>query len=130
MEQPASTSFRPRLPTESAFLAAHSSPVAQAGDPPGDCWGGALSADPLHCYVLDQAHSAGVIDVEAMYEASRVLHVYLTQTDPVGDRVGAFFKEQATEFVERWPDRVSYDHPSYDACAAYDGTTHEDCLLN
>ena len=76
-----------------AILTVYSPATARAGDPPGDCWGGALSADPLHCYVVDQAHSAGVIDVEAMYEAGGVLYIYLTQTDPVGDEVGAFFKE-------------------------------------
>ena len=115
-------------------LAACSLPATQAGNPPDDCWGGALSADPLHCYVLDQAHSAGVIEVDAVYEANGVLHRYLTLTEPVGNEVAAFFEQKATEFVERWPDRVSYDHPSYDACVAYygpiHGANHEDCLLN
>ena len=36
-----------------AVLAAYSPPSALAGTPPDDCWGGALSADPLHCYVVD-----------------------------------------------------------------------------
>ena len=85
---------------------------------------------PLHCYVVDQAHSAGVIDVEAMYEAGGVLYIYLTQTDPVGNGVGAFFKEQATEFVERWPGRVFRDNRTYEFCARTRNTTYEDCMLN
>ena len=113
-----------------AILTVYSPATARAGDPPGDCWGGALSADPLHCYVVDQAHSAGVIDVEAMYEAGGVLYIYLTQTDPVGNGVGAFFKEQATEFVERWPDRVFRDNRTYEFCARTRNTTYEDCMLN
>ena len=82
------TVFPPRLPGPGIL------PVTAGAGP--------CPADPLHCYVVDQAHSAGVIDVEAMYEAGGVLYIYLTQTDPVGNGVGAFFKEQATEFVERW----------------------------
>ena len=139
MKYPTHPTIRPKRHTASAVLvglvmfaiqAAYTPPAAHAGDPPDDCWGGALSADPLHCYVLDQAHSAGVIEVDAVYEVSGALHVYLTQTEPVGDEVGAFFKEKATEFVQRWPDRVHRDHQVYEGCAIQENTTYEDCMLN
>ena len=139
MKYPTHPTIRPKRHTASAvlvglamfaILAAYAPPVAHAGDPPDDCWGGALSADPLHCYVLDQAHSAGVIDLDALYEGNGILYVYLAQTEPVGDEVGAFFKEKAPEFVERWPDRVHRDHQVYEGCVVLENTTYEDCMLN
>ena len=44
----------------------YSPSAAHADEPPDDCWGGALSADPLHSYVIDQAHREGVIEVEGV----------------------------------------------------------------
>ena len=113
--------------------------IVNRGPPLGDCWGGVLSQDPLHCYVMEQAQSAGVIDVEGIYEAAGVLRVFLGPTDAVrdenpsrfyGEEVGVFFKEKATEFVERWPDRLSYDQPFYLGCVKELHATYEDCLLN
>ena len=139
MKYPTHPTIRPKRHTASAVLvglvmfaiqAAYTPPAAHAGDPPDDCWGGALSADPLHCYVLDQAHSTGVIEVDAVYEANGVLYIYLGQTEPLGDEVGAYFKEKSTEFVERWPDRVYRGHQAYSDCAEAQNTTYEDCMLN
>ena len=59
MKYPTHPTIRPKRHTASAVLvglvmfaiqAAYTPPAAHAGDPPDDCWGGALSADPLHCY--------------------------------------------------------------------------------
>ena len=44
--------------------------------PPGDCWGGALSDDPLHCYALEEAQRDGIIEVEGVYDASGELHIF------------------------------------------------------
>ena len=41
------------------------------------------------CYILEQAQEEEIIDVAAIYHADDDLHyVYLTQTEPVGDKVG------------------------------------------
>ena len=37
--------------------------------PPGDCWNGALTEDPLHCYIFEEAQRAGEIDIAAVYVA-------------------------------------------------------------
>ena len=46
-----------------------------------DCFGGALSSDPIHCDVFDWAHNEGVIDVDVVYRMGNSLYIYLTQTD-------------------------------------------------
>ena len=104
-------------------------PSATPTPPPDDCWGGALSDDPLQCYVLEQAQTAGVIDIDAVYGANEVLYVYLGQTDPVGEAVGAFFKQKSAEFVDRWPDRVYYGHPFYESCLVDHDIGDKGCLL-
>ena len=85
-------------------LMIQSAPTANAQDvrpPLGDCFGGALSEDPLHCYVLEEAHQEGVIDVDAVYRAGGALFIYLTQTDPVGDEVYDYILGKAKEGARR-----------------------------
>ncbi len=67
-----------------AVLAVYTAPSVHAAPPPGDCWGGALSDDPLHFYVLEEAQRAGVIEVTAIYEGGAALYVYLAQSGPAG----------------------------------------------
>ena len=74
------------------FALGFQSPV-YAADPVDDCFGGALSTDPLHCHVLEEAHNAGIIEVDAIYGVARGLFIYLTQDDSVG--------EYALEYIER-----------------------------
>ena len=50
--------------------------------PPGDCFGGALSEDPLHRYVLEEADREEVIDVDARCTA-RVAHSSSTSLRPI-----------------------------------------------
>ena len=81
--------------------------------PPGDCWGGALSDDPLHCYVLEQAQSEGIIDVDAVYwkgpeyvfrgflRLGGELRFYLKRTDPVGEDVLRYIERTAQVEVLR-----------------------------
>ena len=69
--------------------------VAYVDPRPGDCWGGILSDDPLHCYVLEEAKRAGVIQVDAMYRAGTELFVYLDQSDPVSDDVYRYLQRKA-----------------------------------
>ena len=51
----------------------------------GDCFGGALSDDPIHCEVLEWAHNEGIINVDGVYRAGNALYIYLTQTDRLND---------------------------------------------
>ena len=56
-----------------------------ATEPLGDCWGGALSAEPLHCYVLEEAQRAGVIEVAAVFVTpSNGLLVFVSHPAPWG----------------------------------------------
>ena len=50
-----------------------------------DCFGGALSSDPIHCEVFEWAHNEGVIDVDGVYRAGGALFIYLTQADRLDD---------------------------------------------
>ena len=89
---------------------------AVPGDPPlGDCFGGALSQDPPHCYALEQAHRQGVIDVEKVYDANRILYLSLRRDEPLEDDVEQFLKARFYEFYDRWPDDVPMN-PKYDLC--------------
>ena len=104
-------------------------PLDAAEPPLGDCFSGALSDDPLNCYILEQAQEDEVIDIEAMCDAvGALLYVYLTQDDPMGDEVGKFFQKKAREFVERWPDGVYYS-PAAESCARDFSTSRENCVL-
>ena len=80
-------------------------PASQATPtpPPGDCWNGALSGDPLHCYILEEAQRAGKIDVAAVYLApgGGPLYIFLSQTEPIDDdEVGSFLQAKAYEYLE------------------------------
>ena len=63
--------------------------------PPGDCWDGALSEDPLHCWLLEQAQSDGIIEVDAVYRAGRTLNIYLKQEEPLGEDIYRYLLEKA-----------------------------------
>ena len=69
--------------------------------PPGDCWGGALSEDPLHCYMFEETQRAGLIEVAAIYLApgKGPLWIYLEQTAPVSADVGAYFRKKAHQYM-------------------------------
>ena len=69
--------------------------------PASNCWNGALSSDPLHCYVLEEAEDAGHIDIAAMYRGGDVLFIYLTQTEPVGHSIRDYLRTKAQEEARR-----------------------------
>ena len=81
-------------------------PTPRAGStvppPPGDCWNGALSDEPLHCHILEEAQRAGHFEVVAMYTTHRrgPLHIYLRQTEPLSSEVGDFLRDKAYEYIE------------------------------
>ena len=77
--------------------------TAHAADTSDDCFGGALSQDPLHCYVLEQAHNEGIIEVDAVYWGGRVLYLFLTEEDYLmdGSEEYAYFRSKAQEEARR-----------------------------
>ena len=70
----------------------------------GDCFGGALSEDPLHCHALQQAHNAGIIDVETIYTAGGSLVMFLSQDGPVGQETHRYIWARAQEEAQRTKD--------------------------
>ena len=88
-------------------------PTPESGSvspPPGGCWNGVLSADPVFCYFLEEAQRVGEIDIVAIYEApgGGPLFVYLRQTETVSDEVGTFFREKAHVYLEGGEGRDTY----------------------
>ena len=69
--------------------------------PPGDCWGGLLSKESLHCHVLEEAQRDGEIQVVAMYEAPNdVLHIFLAGSGPLTHDLAGVFEQKAVEFLD------------------------------
>ncbi len=66
-----------------------------------DCFGGALSQDPVHCAVLQGAHNEGIVEVDAVYRAGTSLYLYLRQRERASDEVYDYIKSKAREEVER-----------------------------
>ncbi len=115
-----------------AALAVLSSSVAHAEEPPGDCWNDALSADPLHCYTLEEAQRDGEIEVEGVYEAENVLYIFFSDLRDSGTRgdLDDILKEHARDFVRLFPDQVAYDDFSRHRCSRSDpAETYRDCML-
>ena len=98
-----------------------------AGPPPGDCWNGALSGDPLHCYILEEAQRAGQIEVDAVYLApgGGPLYIFLRQDEPIGEQVSSFFKEKAYEYLSSAEGKRRYDAWE---CEGHMGDQRKSCL--
>ena len=95
--------------------------------PPGDCWNEALSRDPLHCYMLEEAQRAGDIKVAAVYVApgGGPLHIFLEQATPITDEMAQTFEAKAHEWMERESPAAS--HYAFE-CGGYTGDERKDCL--
>ncbi len=79
----------------------------------GDCWGGALSAEPMHCYVIEQAEAEGVLEVEGLYDdGGGTLYIFFNYLKEVDSwlfrELGQYFFVKGSEFVKRWPDQATY----------------------
>ena len=112
--------------------------------PLGNCFGGALSDDPVHCYVLEEAYRDGVINVEKVYDADEVLYFAVKQSEPLSEDekerlaesrkmqldpdVGIYFRAKASEFYDRWPDDVPYLE-SYSECVRHLKPSYRECYL-
>ncbi len=94
----------PVLPTVPAPRPTSTPPPSTPPRPPQtvrDCFGGALSQDPVHCTVLQGAHNERIIEVEAVYRAGTSLYLYLAQAERASDEVYDYIKGKARQEVER-----------------------------
>ena len=83
--------------------------LAAGPEPPlEDCFGGALSFEPLHCYVLEQAHDEGVIGIEAIYDTGTSLYVFVKQKDAMSDETGEFLRRKVEEYHDNWPEHLPH----------------------
>ena len=100
--------------------------------PPGDCWTGALSADPLHCYALEETQRDGHIAVEGLYEAGRVLYIFFRDFRLTGTRaeLDDILKQNAREFTIQSPERVFYDFTIHRCSSGDHQDTYLDCMLS
>ena len=89
-------------PPATTTLAVTTTEVVAAGPPLGDCFGGVLSEDPLHCYVLEQAQAEGLIDIVGIYKAGRVMYVLVSQAK-LSAELFTFTKEKANALYNAWP---------------------------
>ena len=100
-----------------AVLAMHSARPAYAAEPPppsANCWGGALSEDPLHCYAFAEAQRQGIIEVEGVYEAGTVLYIVFDYLPEISESEDAYpLWEEFIQLLKdimlasnAWPDRV------------------------
>ena len=102
-------------------------------DPPGDCWNGALSADPLHCYALEEAQRDGVIEVEGVYDdEGGSLYIYFNDLRDSGTRrdLNDLLKVNAHEFAIQSPDQVTYDFRNHRCSPGDPAETYRDCMLD
>ena len=82
--------------------------VAVSGPPLGDCFAGALSEDPILCYVLEQAQAAGLVDIVALYDSGGPLYVSIGQAE-LSEGLLRFVVGKSYEFVDSWPELVPYE---------------------
>ena len=89
------------LAFSAACLASPASVDGPARGESDDCFGGALSSDPIHCEVLEWAHNGEVIDVDAVYSAGRALYIYLTRTSSLDDAARQKMLSKSREVARR-----------------------------
>ena len=112
-----------------------------ARPPLGDCYGGVLSHTPLHCYALEQAEAAGVIDVDSIYLAGARLYVFVGGdaggvsaiavewgNPTAGLAVYEGIGEEMKEYARIWPDLVDIRKTLWpDVCES--GDSNAECLV-
>ena len=87
-----------RIPTTTR--AATTTPAAPPLD---DCFGGALSDDPMHCYLLEQAEARGFIDIVGLYEGGGRLYVSIGEAE-LTEELFLFMFQQSFAFYDKWPE--------------------------
>ena len=101
----------------------YSGAVAHAAAPPGDCWNGALSEDPAHCYALEEVQRDGLIEVQGVYlGAGPQLYVYYAAPEG-GTEWGLreALREKAAEFGADHANQIvfppAFDSSQYNVCS-------------
>ncbi len=105
----------------------------QVPAPPGGCWGGALSADPLQCYALEEAQKQAVVEVEGVYDAGPILYIYFSfrREGFWWDDLEQLLREKGREFAENFPDRVSYGSFNVHSCSGRQGDeAYRNCIID
>ena len=103
--------------------------------PPGNCWGGALSDSPVHCFTLEQAQRDGIIEVEGIFRAEYVINVFFSypQNDRTPEELGAIFVSNARRYLPNSSYSEQYIQGLTEAlgCHLHESTAaaRVDCLL-
>ena len=106
-------------------LAVYAAPAAHAGDPPGDCWGGALSAHPTQCHALEEVQRDGLIEVSGIYRGGTSLYLYFTHADELTyDDLHGALEAKAIKYADTHPVRT-YGRYYQPWCAPYDSESVE-----
>ena len=94
------------VPPATTTVAVTTTLVIVSSPPLGDCYGGALSEDPIICYVVKRAEAEGLIDVLGVYEGGEggyhQLYVSIRQEltqEFVGFSLGTMYT-----FYQNWPE--------------------------
>ena len=88
----------PPAATSTGVSATSTEQVVDDDSPLGDCFGGVLSGEYVHCYILEQARSQGLIDVVAVYEV-RDNWLFVSIRGDVSAELGRFVREKTKEFM-------------------------------
>ncbi len=87
-----------------------------------------MAEDPVQCYVLEEAQREGLIDVEGVFLAGNSIYMYVSQ--PESPILGEFMLAKAREFIDRWPERVSYNLEIHQCPQSTSGTAgYSECML-
>jgi hypothetical protein len=107
----------------------------QVSSAPGNCWGGALSDDPVHCFALEQAQRDGIIEVEGIYRAESVVNVFFSYPYNVStpEELGEIFVSNARRYLPNSSYSEQYIQGLAEAlgCHLHESTAaaRVDCLL-
>ena len=84
-----------------ALVSTDASADSDVSPPPGDCWGGVLSGDPLHCYVFEEAQKAGLMEIDSMYLSPGLapLYVYLKRSELPNAKLLDFLRDKTFEYM-------------------------------
>ena len=84
------------------------STIAQYPASLSGCFGGTLTAHPLHCAYLEEAHNTGIIEIDAIYQGGLTLYVYLNQPQE--------FSTLAKLKMRALARKVISEHAAWDDC--------------
>ena len=93
---------------------------------PEECWDGVLSAEPLHCYILQQAQEQGLLAVDAIYDVWGHLRVYVKQDGYISDETSEFLRAKTAEFLSMWPGQRPNSDKYRECRRQY---SYDDCIL-